>query len=81
MHSELQFTTMQYNTRYLMFNIGAVEILVFQPLNIIINNLNIVFYNYITPTPLYNYTQKNKILHPVFFLFGSLCFLCLTSEI
>jgi hypothetical protein len=47
-HSELQFTTTQYNTRYLMFNIGVVEILVFQPLNIIINNLNIVVYNYIT---------------------------------
>jgi len=47
-HSELQFTTTQYNTRYLMFNIDVVEILVFQPLNIIINNLNIVVYNYIT---------------------------------
>ena len=90
MHSELQYTTTQYNTRYLMFNIDVVENLVFQPLNIIINNLNIVFYNYITPTPLYNYTQKNKILHPiviivlasiiVFLLFGSLCFLYLTSE-
>jgi hypothetical protein len=48
MHSELQYTTTQYNTRYLMFNIDVVENLVFQPLNIIINNLNIVFYIYIT---------------------------------
>jgi hypothetical protein len=30
-----------------MFSIVLAEVLVFQPLNIIINNLNIVFYNYI----------------------------------
>lgn len=65
-HSVLRYTIMQYNTRYLMFSIYLVEILVvlvvlvalvalvvliFQPLNIIINNLNIVFYNYITTAP------------------------------
>jgi hypothetical protein len=50
-HSELQFTTTQYNTRYLMFNIDLVGIfiaLVLLAFNIIINNLNIVVYNYIT---------------------------------
>jgi hypothetical protein len=29
----------------------ALVVLIFQPLNIIINNLNIVFYNYITTAP------------------------------
>ena len=56
-HSVLRYTIMQYNTRYLMFSIDLVEILVvlvvlvFQPLNIIINNLNIVVYKYITTAP------------------------------
>ncbi len=91
-HSALRYTTMQSNTRYLMFNIGQVEFLVvlaFRPFNIIINDLNVFIYNYVTtpPTNIVLYFQKNKILDPivivifasviVLFLLFSLCFLCL----
>ena len=79
-HSVLRYMTALSNTRYLMFNIySAAEenTLYYVALNIIINNLNIVFYNYIT-RPAFLTTQPDNQttsqLHPS-------CFPCLISEI